>query len=413
MKVLWITNITFPEALSLLGEKLSHKGGGGWMLASAEALIKESSVQLYVVSTSSLVNELTRLQGEGIIYYVMPCCRNIVGYELYMSKLNDEIIPDIVHIHGTELPFGWAWLNVCSSKNVVLSIQGMISVITRYYLAGITAKEIVENITIRDLVRQTLFGEQREFYKRGLREIEVIKKVKHVIGRTSFDFVHCKAINPQIEYHFCNESLRKEFYEGKWCYEKCTPHTIFLSQGAYPLKGLHMVLRALPYVKELYPDVMVRVAGDDLIHYSGIKSILHLSGYGKILRKIIKKYKLDKHLVFTGRLDAEGMRREYLKANLFVCPSSVENSPNSLGEAQLLGTPVVASYAGGIPDMMLEDAENMYQFEEIEMLAEKIIRIFKLNNTINTNKMRTVARQRHDVNANVQELLGIYNKIII
>jgi len=54
---------------------------------------------------------------------------------------------------------------------------------------------------------------------------------------------------------------------------------------------------------------------------------------------------------FTGRLTAEEMKAQYLKSGLYVCCSSNENSPNSLGEAMLLGVPCVAAAVGGIPDL--------------------------------------------------------------
>ena len=38
--------------------------------------------------------------------------------------------------------------------------------------------------------------------------------------------------------------------------------------------------------------------------------------------------------------------------------SSVENSSNSMGEAMLLGVPVVASRNGGIPSMITEEEEG-------------------------------------------------------
>jgi glycosyltransferase involved in cell wall biosynthesis len=37
------------------------------------------------------------------------------------------------------------------------------------------------------------------------------------------------------------------------------------------------------------------------------------------------------------------MITEYRNAHIFICPSSIENSPNSLGEAQLIGVPVIAA----------------------------------------------------------------------
>ena len=80
---------------------------------------------------------------------------------------------------------------------------------------------------------------------------------------------------------------------------------------------------------------------------------------------------------FTGSLREDQMIAEYLNAHLFICPSSIENSPNSLGEAQLLGVPVIASYVGGVPDMVTHGETGLlYRFEEVEMLAEGIRNLF-------------------------------------
>lgn len=411
MKILWITNVTFPEALEKLGIDSSFKGGGGWMLASANELVKQPEIKLYVVSTSSATQALKCIEGCSITYYLIPICKQAKKYEVYMREVNREVHPDVVHIHGTELPFGWAWLNSCPADNVVVSLQGVVSVIARYYLADLSTKEILGNITLRDLLRSTLYGEKREFYQRGLKEIDVLRKVKHIIGRTEFDRAHSKTINPDANYYYCGESLRSEFYTGNWSYKSCTPHTIFLSQGAYPLKGLHMILKALPAIRNKYPDVKIRIAGDDIVHRNGIISKLRQPGYSKILSRIIKQSMLEDCIFFTGRLDAEGMKREYLNANVFVCPSAIENSPNSIGEAQLLGVPVIASYVGGIPDMMKGDEDHLYRFEEIEMLAEKILAVFDKNETIDTHKMSVKARRRHDIETNTQSLVGIYNAI--
>lgn len=412
MKVLWITNITFPEAIMLMGGKSEQKGGGGWMLASAEGLVVHSEIELSILSVNSLATKLECIRGEKISYYIIPKCKCNNRYESYMKDVNKIIQPDIVHIHGTELPFGWAWLNVCPADNVVVSIQGVVSVIARYYLAGLSHIEIIKNITIRDILRKTIYGEQREFKERGSREIEVLRKVNHIIGRTEFDWAHSKSINPDANYYYCGESLRSEFYEGNWSYQHCTPSTIFLSQGAYPLKGVHMVLKALPAIKAKYPDVKVRIAGDDIVHRNGLISRLRQPGYSRILSQLIKQNTLEECIFFTGRLDANDMKKEYLKANVFVCPSAIENSPNSIGEAQLLGVPIIASYVGGIPDMMKGDEEHLYRFEEVEMLANKIISVFDNKDGIDTHKMSVIARKRHDVEANTRLLVSIYNTMM-
>lgn len=233
------------------------------------------------------------------------------------------------------------------------------------------------NLTFRDIIRGSILKGQKQFKQRAAYEIEMIKEAKHIIGRTSWDRARTWAINPCAEYHFCNETLRPEFYDGsKWNYNKCNKHTIFLSQAGYPIKGLHQVLKAMPIILRHYPDASIRVAGGDITKCSTLSEKLRLSGYGKYIKKLIKKVGMEGKVTFTGNLNAQQMKQEYLRANVFICPSTIENSPNSLGEAQILGTPCVASYVGGIPDMMEGNEKNLYRFEEIEMLAEKVCKVF-------------------------------------
>lgn len=44
--------------------------------------------------------------------------------------------------------------------------------------------------------------------------------------------------------------------------------------------------------------------------------------------------------MLLGPLNEEKMHEQYLKANVFVIPSVIENSPYSLSEAMMLGVPV-------------------------------------------------------------------------
>ncbi len=412
-KILWIVNILFPEAARLLNKNDSFKTSGGWMLASASGLIESGFINLSVISVSTSVKELTILKGKDIIYYIIPSQNNYKKYVSYMKVVNKLVSPDLVHIHGTEFPYGRAWLESCTTDNVVISIQGLISVISRYYLAGLSWTEIIKNITFRDIIRKTIYGEQRDFKRRGEKEIEVIKSVKHIIGRTSFDKAHCLAINSNIIYHFCNETLRSELYSGKWNYDSCTKHSIFLSQSTYPIKGLHLVLRALPIIKKIYPDVCLRIAGGNITETFTLGKKLRLSGYGRIIKRLIQKNDLNENVVFTGSLNAEQMKQEYLNSNLFVCPSSIENSSNSLCEAQLLGVPCLASYVGGTPDLIPNGlCGDLYCYDDIEMLAYKVCRIFDSSQFFDNSEMITMARKRHSPTTNNSALLTIYKEIM-
>lgn len=415
MRILWITNLLFPEAQILLTGQGEIKNSGGWMTAAAETLLQTPGVNLTIATVSRLVTRLTEIQGNNIKYFILPYGKgNKVynkEYEAYFKKIHNFTKPDVVHIHGTEFTQGLAYVNACGSSHVVVSIQGMKSVIADYYCAGISLWERIKNITIRDLYKGGIGYEAKVYAKQGKNEIELLKKVNHVIGRTTWDRAHTWIINNDITYHYCNETLRPEFYQShKWDYKKCQKHLIFLSQAWYPLKGAHQVFKAVSRLLDRYPDIEIRIAGNDITQYAGLKGIAHYSTYGRYLKHVISKTGLTHRISFLGALSTQNMINEYLRCNVFICPSSIENSPNSLGEAQLLGTPCIASYAGGIPDLMKGDEEHLFRFEDIEMLAECIHRVF--SSAEKQVSMIIPASQRHDPERNREQLLDIYNLII-
>lgn len=414
MKVLWITNILFPEAIAHLMGINELKSSGGWLLGAASALIEKSDVSLCVTSVSSLVSKLTKIEGEKISYYIIPYgkgnLRENPDYELYWKQIYSEVCPDIVHIYGTEFSHGLSYMRVCDVDNVVVSIQGLTSVIQKYYCSAISKKEILKNITLRDIFRGTILKDQREFERRSQYEREILKQAKHIIGRTSWDKAHIRAINPNATYHFCNETLREEFYDGSlWRYDNCHKYTIFLSQAGYPIKGLHQVLKAMPLILRHYPKTVIRVAGRDITKCDTLKDLFHFTGYGLYIKRLIYKFNLQNHISFIGNLNAHEMKKEYLNCNVFVCPSSIENSPNSLGEAQILGVPCVASYVGGIPDMMKGMEDNLYRFEEVEMLAKIVCGVFENNDR--QNVCPSIALKRHNRDINRNTLIEVYKKI--
>lgn len=415
MKVLWITNILFPEAEQLLSGSGELKASGGWMLGAAIALLQKEGIKLYVASVSHKVSSLVKLEGQKITYYVLPLgkgnLRVNLQYVPYWKQVQQEVQPDVVHIHGTEYSHGHAYMKACSSEKVVLSIQGLLHAIAPYYCAGISKKDILCNITFRDVLKGTILHDQKLFEKRAEYENEMICMAKHIIGRTSWDRARSWAINPNAAYHFCNETLRPEFYDGSvWDYNKCVKHSIFLSQAGYPIKGLHQVLKAMPIILRHYPDTKIRIAGTDITKSATWSEKLRLSGYGLYIKRLIKKYQLGDKVTFTGNLNADEMKQEYLQSNVFVCPSTIENSPNSLGEAQILGVPCVASYVGGIPDMMIGNEDYLYRYEEVEKLAYKICCLFASNQQ--KTDMKAISARRHNRIINSNILSKIYEKIL-
>ena len=74
----------------------------------------------------------------------------------------------------------------------------------------------------------------------------------------------------------------------------------------------------------------------------------------------------------------------------------------------------IASYVGGVPDMVTGGVSGLlYRFEEVEMLAESIRRVFtddRLALRLSADGIEA-AGKRHDRKANLEKTLQIYREI--
>jgi len=365
MKVLWICNVALPEIARELNMEASNKEG--WLSGMIHAVLKEQETNLpveiavafpvasaYCDGDSERCHVTVQLEGQAVECYGfledVRCPEKYdIGLEKRLEAIMQAVKPDIVHCFGTEYPHTLAACKVFPEKErILLGIQGLCAIYAKAYYANLP-EEVVRSVSIRDFLKQdSIMQQQHKFYLRGENEIQAIRLAGNITGRTGWDRENCLAWNPDAKYFKMNENLRGIFYENQWKQEDCEPHSIFLSQGDYPIKGLHYMLLALPDILEKFPDTKVYVAGNSLVNYKTLKDKIKISAYGKYLRKLLKETPIEDKVIFVGRLNAEQMLERYLKSHLFVCNSSIENSSNSLGEAMLLGMPCVSAKVGGL-----------------------------------------------------------------
>lgn len=413
MRVLWLTNFPLPSVQEELGLILNPKEG--WLVQLSEEIAKREDISLSIASPCDEVDSVDERIVNKIKYYTYPkrYVRN-KKISVFFENLKKESNPDIIHVQGSENPYGLHWIEVCGADKVVVSIQGMPSAIVRYVTGGFSKWTLWKHTTLGDVIRNSnIVIEQKEWIKRGIQEKKLLSSVKHIIGRTEWDRAHCWEINPKAEYHFCNETLRKSFYEHVWKYEECTPHTIFLPQATVALKGTHKVIEACSIVKKFFPDVKIIVPLCANISNASFYDRLKRRNYGAILNHWLKKYHLTNNFIVKGKLSEQQMLDEFLHCNVFISPSCIENSPNTLGEAQLLGVPSFASYVGGT-DVIADygKATELYRFEEIEVLAYKIVQLFQNGPDYDRLEYaRQLALKRHDLTINLVTLVDIYKTI--
>ena len=415
MKVLWITNIIMPSVCRDIN--LPCSCFGGWLEASALSLKDRVNLSIATIYSGE---ELFIKDIDGINYILLPSKTKMYKYdsslEVLWKKVKKIVNPDIVHIHGTEYPYGLSYLKACGNSNVLVSIQGLLGECAKHYFDGISKKDIFHSLSFSSFImKQDLFSGQREFKERSLLERQMIINCENFAGRTKWDQSIVRAVNPSARYFFIGESLRKSFYTDIWDKKNCIKHSIFLSQAGYPIKGLHIFLKALVLVKQRFPDVKVRIAGPDITLAQTWKQKILQSGYARMLIKQILKFQLRDHIEFLGPLDENMMKAEYLKTNVFVCPSSLENSPNSLAEAQILGTPCIASFVGGVPDMVLhKETGFLYRFEDYSVLAAYICEIFEGQYDLDklSKNEQELALKRHNKESIIDSMLLVYSQII-
>lgn len=418
MRILWLVTAIFPPLAEHLKVKKPNKCG--WLYSAAKNLLGNSdSFELGVVIPTQGFSDARKIILDSITYYIIPAPpidsyskRNVLNCKFAI----DDFKPDLIHIYGSENSVSAA---MCEANNgrrkTLVNIQGLASGIVPYADGGLSWWNKLTNITPLDFYTGTfLLNVKRRFRHRAECEDYVIKHVTDIVGRTQWDNDHALTLNPNIRYHFMNETLRDAFYEFPiWRHENCKKHTIFVSSSEEPLKGAHQVLKALPIILRQYPDTVVNFCGSDVMS-SDWRSLIRFQGYHLYLRKLIKKYGLQQHVNFLGPLTEEKMKQALLDAHVYLMPSAIENSSNSLCEAQMLGVPVVASYCGGTPTLV-EDGKTgfLYRYEEIEMLAQRIIQMFAKPDLSTLSKSeRTVALTRHDRKANAHSLIEIYNEIL-
>ena len=427
MRVLWICNIILPAIAQELG--LPYSNREGWLTGSFERISEnaDSSITLGVCypKQDEMTDAKEGVQVQGVSCYAFN--ENLNTPERYDKALEERFLwiikdfaPDIVHIFGTEFPHTLAAVRAFHNPDrTLIGIQGLCCEIAPVYMAKLP-RTVQKKVTFRDWLKKDSLRQQKEkFVQRGLHEQEAIRLTGHVTGRTSFDREGTGKINANATYHFMNETMRSNFYEGSWSADSCKKHTIFLGQGDYPLKGFHFLIQALPAVLKEYPDTQVKVAGNSIINYKTIKDKIKISAYGSYLRKLIKELGLQEHITILGKLSAEQMKHQFLSANVFVCPSILENSPNTVGEAMLLGMPVIASKAGGIGDMLEDGQEGILcPPADTTALSNAILRIWQDMDTQGhplltrlTAKAKERAHKTHNPETNFERLLAIYTQI--
>lgn len=414
MNVCWVMSFVPGELADRF--RADRIFSGGWIAGMRGALVRTDGVRLrlaFPVSGSETVRG--SCETESWEYVGVPRA----GFRTELARILSQDRPDVIHIWGTEYAAANETVEAAKAAGlqdrVIVWLQGVISEIANYYRVGLPPC-VLRGATPYELIRKcSIRAIEKRCRTSGKLEVRALEGAAVILGRTEWDYACMEKLGLERKYRTCRENLRDSFYHARWNPERCEKHAILCSRGDTPIKGLHRMLPALAVVLRKYPDTRLYVAGEDPTYRTdALRRLLKKRKYTDFIRKQIKDYRLEDHVVFLGPLTEEQMLEAYLRANVFVLPSTIENSPNSLGEAMLLGMPCVAADVGGVSSMMTHGAEGLiYQGDSPAMLAHAICTLFDHPDRART--MGSNASERaagtHDRTANLEDLLDVYRSL--
>ena len=409
MKVLW-----FAVTPSLYSENNTFHNGGGW-ISSLEALIKNvPDIELGIAFEHT--DTCFRVERDNITYYpinvfqskwqrlkrkfiynteeslLMPACLRIV----------DDFKPDIIQVFGSE----WCFGIVAQHTNipVVIHMQGCIP---PYYNArfpsGYSTTDFIlySGINIIKIFNQLLFF--RNFKLRAFREERILRCCQYYLGRTEWDKRLTQLYNYRSRYFYCSEALREPFINPIRTWQ---PHNhkraIFVTTISRALyKGVDLILKTAKLLKENSNiDFEWRIFGVKEIRFHEWKTKIKAS---------------DVNVNAMGAVSAECIVNEMINSDIFIHPSYIDNSPNSVCEAQILGVPVISTNVGGICSLVKHyETGLLTSANDPHTVASYVIQLLNDQNLSKSisDKAREEALKRHEPTQIISDLLSSYEDIL-
>ncbi|MCE8464707.1 MULTISPECIES: glycosyltransferase family 4 protein [Bacteroides] len=401
MRILYLSDT--PVSIK---ETIDGYNGRGWIESELELLHGEPDLLIGVAYNSKI--KLSKRNEKNITFYpiqssytfnwkVLNAIPRWLG--LYDSrkdickilKVIDDFNPDIIYLWGTE----WFGLNIIGRTNIpiIVHIQGISIPYYAYFLPpnhstfGLLCNSIYTPISF--LKANSFFFQKRRFKKMAERERRNLPYVEYYFGRTAWDCSVTRLLSPNSVYFQLNEVLRNPFYTAKkWngMSGEVIEIVSTISNAAY--KGLDLIYKCAA------------------ILYSVSKLKIHWIVCGidnrSESKKMFKSYYTSNDRVVVdliGIVSADKLISLLQTSTMYVHPSYIDNSPNSVCEAQYLGVPVIATNVGGVSSLIVDGRTGfLLPANDFCLLAYKILELSadrEMAKTLSKNEIQC-AEIRHD-----------------
>ena len=134
------------------------------------------------------------------------------------------------------------------------------------------------------------------------------------------------------------------------------------------------------------------------------------------LENLIQQYQLESNVKILGEISHDEVYKFLNDLNIYIQPSFSEGSPVTLKEAMASGLPILASDAGGIPEIIENKITGfIFQKGNLKELKTSLLKIMKLDHK-KKRKIGSMARKKakemYDINSTYKKLISFYKEIL-
>ncbi|MCK4412805.1 MAG: glycosyltransferase family 4 protein [Candidatus Eisenbacteria sp.] len=405
----------------------------------AHALARRDDIECHVVCATAGVNELERQVGPLTVHFV----RRTALPRLATNRLHDvprlvQLIrylePDVVHGQGQDR-HGLA--AVRSGFPTVVTPHGVIFVESR-----LLRRHALD--AVGGLKKYLLDRTEREVFDRAKDMIIISPYLPRIYGRMLSARPHLIE-NPINEAFFSLERAPEPgrlLFAGTVVPRKRVEDLVYavaalrrsaisasspLAPGSIP--GAPAGLGSAATATAGAPGVPARGAGDLAgASGSGVRQPdwfprLQLRIAGPLVdrdsearvRGAIAEQRLEQSVTLLGAVSQTELYEEYRRAQVLVLASREETSPQIIAQAMACGLPIVASRAGGVPDMVRDGEEALlFPIGNIDTCAAQIRRLLDETGFREAMgyRIREAAGRRFHPDAVAEQTVGVYREML-
>lgn len=419
MRILW-----FANSPSMAIQKLSNgfNVGGSWIESLEKGILSNPDIELGVAFTWTGLEKMDRFKVEGhpTQYFAMPYYPKNKWARVWRNHLAltepeeakkdyfqvvEEFKPDIIHFFGTESDYPLIIPKI--KVPTVIWFQGNLTIYEKIRHMVFPHKKTLRHEGIKAILKGATEVHFAWFYRSIVRrEKKIFSYAQNFTGRTAWDRRVVSVMAPQAKYYHLEETMRLPFHKKEWKVHHNRDKFILLTTIRTNVhKGLEVLMEAAKLLEPLINKKLEwRVVG-----------IGDESPYVKVSRQLSNYTSSDNSVKLLGFRSGEELSEELLDADAYVHPSHIENSPNAVCEAMLMGVPVVSTNVGGVSSLLVENKEGLLvQNGDSYALAGAILEIY--NNPDKASEIGANARKRGLKRNNTEKicanLLGIYRQIL-